>query len=514
MDAGDAGDGRRGRRTPMHVVVFPWLAFGHLIPFLELAKRLAARGHAAVTYVSTPRNVSRLAPDVPPELSATLRLVSLPLPRVDGLPDGAESTTDVPKDKVGLLKAAFDGLAAPFAAFLADACAAGAEDDGEEAAGFGRKPDWIVVDFFHHWVPPIADEHKIPCANFLSFSASLLAFHAQKSRAANAADSEHPHTEAEHFMAPSPSASGHLPSDLAYRRHEAKFVAAAYQPDCTGISNAERMKLLLRRCPISFFRSCPEAEGPPCELLTEIYGRRFLPIGLLAPTVRSNGGGGGDRDEAAADLMRWLDAQPERSVLYAALGTEAPVTTDNVRELARGLELSGQRFLWALRVRGTGGDDAAATPPTARDGLLPDGFERRVAGRGVVCAGWVPQLRVLAHPAVGAFLTHCGWGSTVESLQFGHPLVMLPFVGDQGIVAQAMVAKGVGAEVARNYDDASFRGEDVAAAVRRVMVGEEGKVFDRNAKQLRTAALDEERQGHYIDEIVEHLRGYKYGGGD
>ncbi|RLN34383.1 hypothetical protein C2845_PM03G25560 [Panicum miliaceum] len=55
----------------------------------------------------------------------------------------------------------------------------------------------------------------------------------------------------------------------------------------------------------------------------------------------------------------------------------------------------------------------------------------------LVLARWVPQVRVLAHDAVGAFLTHCGWGSTVESVfRFGHPLVMLPFVADQGTVAR------------------------------------------------------------------------------
>uniref|UniRef100_J3MJB1 Uncharacterized protein n=1 Tax=Oryza brachyantha TaxID=4533 RepID=J3MJB1_ORYBR len=105
------------QRERLHVVVFPWLAFGHLIPFLELAKRLAAPGHA-------------------------------PAPQL---------FHDVPHDKVELLRAAFDGLAAPFAAFLADACAAGAED----AAGFDRKADWIVVDFPHHWVPPIAHKYEV-----------------------------------------------------------------------------------------------------------------------------------------------------------------------------------------------------------------------------------------------------------------------------------------------------------------------------------------------------------------
>jgi hypothetical protein len=97
----------------LHIVVFPWLAFGHMIPFLDLSKRLARRGHA-ITFVSMPRNAARLQGSVPPELAARLRVVRLDLPTVDGLPEGAESTADVLPEKVGLLQKAFDGLAAPF----------------------------------------------------------------------------------------------------------------------------------------------------------------------------------------------------------------------------------------------------------------------------------------------------------------------------------------------------------------------------------------------------------------
>ena len=142
----------------LHVVVFPWLAFGHMIPFLELSKRLARRGHA-VTFVSTPRNAARLSA-VPPELSARVRVATLELPAVEGLPDGAESTADVPPEKVGLHKAAFDGLAAPFAALVA-----GRSGGGGEADGFERRPDWIILDFAQNWVLPIAEEHKVekPC---------------------------------------------------------------------------------------------------------------------------------------------------------------------------------------------------------------------------------------------------------------------------------------------------------------------------------------------------------------
>ena len=137
--------------SPLHIVVFPWLAFGHIIPFLELSEQLAKRGHF-VTFVSAPRNLAKLRP-VAADVRPRIRLV--PLPLVDGLPDGAESTADVPPEKVELLKIAFDGLAAPFASFLAEACA-----DGEAREGHSKKPDWIILDFTQHWLPPIPDEHK------------------------------------------------------------------------------------------------------------------------------------------------------------------------------------------------------------------------------------------------------------------------------------------------------------------------------------------------------------------
>ncbi|CAN6222651.1 unnamed protein product [Urochloa humidicola] len=92
---------------PLHVVVFPWLAFGHIIPFLELSEQLAKRGHF-VTFVSAPRNLARLRP-VAPELKPRIRLAPLPLPAVEGLPEAAESTADVRPEKVELLKVAFDG---------------------------------------------------------------------------------------------------------------------------------------------------------------------------------------------------------------------------------------------------------------------------------------------------------------------------------------------------------------------------------------------------------------------
>jgi hypothetical protein len=109
-----------------------------------------------VSYVSTPRNLARLPP-LRPAAALRVDLVPLPLPRVDGLPDGAESTNDVPDEMRELHWKAFDGLAAPFAEFLAAACA---DED--------RRPHWIIADSFHHWVAAAAVEHKVrpifPCS--------------------------------------------------------------------------------------------------------------------------------------------------------------------------------------------------------------------------------------------------------------------------------------------------------------------------------------------------------------
>ncbi|KAI3502685.1 hypothetical protein L1887_30915 [Cichorium endivia] len=100
----------------LHIAMLPWLAFGHLIPFLELAKLMATKGHK-ISFISTPRNIHRL-PQIPPTFTPFINFIKVHLPAVENLPENAESTKDLPCDKVKYLKIACDGLRKPITDFL------------------------------------------------------------------------------------------------------------------------------------------------------------------------------------------------------------------------------------------------------------------------------------------------------------------------------------------------------------------------------------------------------------
>lgn len=112
------------------------------------------------------------------------------------------------------------------------------------------------------------------------------------------------------------------------------------------------------------------------------------------------------------------------------------MTETQAAEAAVGIERSGHRFLWSLRLAEGEGDG------------LPSGFREATNGRGVVIEGWVPQVEVLAHGAVGGFVTHGGWNSCLESLWFGVPMVTWPMYAEQHLNAFMMTAEmGVAAEM-------------------------------------------------------------------
>ncbi|XP_073525652.1 uncharacterized protein, partial [Phyllobates terribilis] len=120
-------------------------------------------------------------------------------------------------------------------------------------------------------------------------------------------------------------------------------------------------------------------------------------------------------------IINWLDDQPPASVVFLCFGSNGTFQKEQVEQIAEGIERSGHRFLWSLR-RQPNSDKGETLPSDFSDfnEVLPTGFLDRTTDIGKVI-GWAPQAEVLAHPAVGAFVSHCGWNSVLESLWFGVP---------------------------------------------------------------------------------------------
>jgi hypothetical protein len=220
------------------------------------------------------------------------------------------------------------------------------------------------------------------------------------------------------------------------------------------------------------------------------------PIGPVLPLKPPSAPGDGEQVVAQRhECVRWLDAQPPASVVllcFGSMGGSFP--SPQVREIADGLERSGHRFLWVLR--GPPPPDGSKYPTDANvHELLPEGFLERTKGRGLVWPTWAPQKDILANPAVGGFVTHCGWNSILESLWHGVPMVPWPQFAEQHLNAFELVAV-MGVAVAMQVD--RKRGNFVEAAeleraVRCLMGGSEEK--GRKAREKATEAKALSRNG-------------------
>ncbi|XP_022855173.1 7-deoxyloganetic acid glucosyltransferase-like [Olea europaea var. sylvestris] len=120
--------------------------------------------------------------------------------------------------------------------------------------------------------------------------------------------------------------------------------------------------------------------------------------------------------------LDWLNAQPSNSVIYVSFGSITVVTREQLLEFWHGLVNSGQRFLWVMRPDSIVGEDGKNQTPIE--------LEEGTKARGYM-VGWAPQEEVLNHEAVGGFLTHSGWNSTLESIVVGVPMICWPYFGDQ-----------------------------------------------------------------------------------
>ncbi|SPT20096.1 unnamed protein product [Triticum aestivum] len=155
-------------------------------------------------------------------------------------------------------------------------------------------------------------------------------------------------------------------------------------------------------------------------------GKKLFAVGPLNPLLHASAS---EQSKQRHECLNWLDKQPSASVLYVSFGTTSTLRDEQIQELAAALRGSRQRFIWVLRDADRG-DIFAEAGESRHEKMLPE-FTKDTQGTGLVITGWAPQLEILAHSATAAFMSHCGWNSTVESLSHGQPILAWPMHCDQ-----------------------------------------------------------------------------------
>ncbi|KAI9082436.1 hypothetical protein K1719_035579 [Acacia pycnantha] len=181
-----------------------------------------------------------------------------------------------------------------------------------------------------------------------------------------------------------------------------------------------------------------------------------------------------------SNCLNWLDLQEDKSVIYVAFGSLAICDHIQLQELALGLELSNKPFLWAVRSDICNG---------ANYNFLKE-FEDRLFSRGKV-VNWAPQQKVLSHPSIACFLSHCGWNSTIEGVINGVPFLCWPFFCDQFIDENYICdIWKIGLRFDRN--NGIINREEIAYKIKKVLI-DEG--FRMRALQLKEKTISSVKEG-------------------
>ncbi|CAN0923161.1 Crocetin glucosyltransferase 3 [Linum grandiflorum] len=505
--------GRRNSNSD-HIVMLPFMAHGHLIPFLSLAQKIQRRRpDITITIATTPLNTQYLRSSLAGSNnnSNNIRLHDLPLSSEEyGLPPGAENTENLPLDMMINLFLSSTTLESPVNDLIVKITA----EDG------GRPPLCVISDVFFGWANDVAAANKTPNFTFTTGGAyGTLAYTSiwlnRPHRRADGQEQE----EEEYFDVP-----GFGDGRRFHITQLHKFLRKADGTD----SWSKFFQIQLPKSLEShgwLCNSVEEIEPLGFELLRKYTNRQIYGIGPLLPNEFLLGSSSSSRATTKTHgvspekCSEWLQLHEPGSVLYISFGSQNSINPSQMMELAIGLEQSSvSAFVWVIRPP-IGFDRKSEFRPE----WLPEGFEERMkeSKRGLLIRNWAPQLEILSHESVGGFLSHCGWNSVLESLSQGVPIIGWPLAAEQAFNSKMLVEEmGVAVELARGAVVDLDR-EEVKRVVEIVMVN--GEEMKRRAlmvsEELKASVRDDDEQGkkkkkaHYRSTSL-NLDIVSMGGGD
>ncbi|KAF0897521.1 hypothetical protein E2562_038746 [Oryza meyeriana var. granulata] len=453
----------------LHVVMFPFLAFGHISPFAQLARKIVGVDGVRATFLSAAANVPRVEAMLGGAGATAVTVAALHLPRVPGLPEGVASTAEVSGGGVELIRAAIDGTRTQVSSLLAE-----------------LRPDVVLFDFATPWVADIAAPLGVKAVHFSVLSAVCGAYIMSPSRRLHG---ERPAAEDLESAPTGFPPSSPLATVPAYQAADFTYVFTSFDGrpsvyDCFTAGNLASDAIVIK--------TCTEMEGPYIDYIAGQYSKPVLVTGPLVPEP--------PHGELEERWDTWLSSFPNKAVVFASFGSDTFLSADAVTELLLGLEATDLPFLAVLNF--PKGADAEAELKKR----TPPGFEERVKGRGLVHTGWVQQQHILRHRGVGCFVNHAGFSSIVEGIVAGCRLVFLPMKGDQFLNAALFAREHhVGTEVARRGDDGWFGRKALRDAVATAVAGG----GDNEESKWREFFSNDAVQTRFVEEFLAGLKKLK-----
>ncbi|KAF7846824.1 hypothetical protein BT93_L3695 [Corymbia citriodora subsp. variegata] len=453
----------------LHIFFFPFMALGHTIPMIDMAKLFAMRGCKS-TLLATPHDEPTFLKSIakPQDSGFDIDVITLTLPLKDvGLPEDCDN----------LSKAATMEMRKQFMTAIAML------DQQLELLIEKLAPDCLISDMFLPWTTEIAAKCGVPRLVFHGTSAFSVA-------GTECVRLYEPHKkvlcDSEPFLIPN------FPGEITLSRMQLPdFVReeTEFTKFYTEVKESEKS------CFGVVINSFYELEPAYAEHYSTILGRRswFIgPLSLCNKDIEDKAHRGNQASIDQHDCLNWLHSKQPNSVIYICFGSMANFNAAQLHEIAVGLEASGQQFIWVVK-----------KDPSVEEGKeewLPDGYESRMRNKGLIIRGWAPQVLILDHEAVGGFVTHCGWNSILEAVTAGVPLVTWPIAAEQfyneKLVTQVLkIGIDIGVKRwVRLFGD-SVKSERVEEAVKRVLVGEEAEEMRRRTKALAEMARGAVEEG-------------------
>lgn len=418
------------------VLMFPWLANGHISPYLELAKKLSTN-HFHVYFCSTAINLASIKKrsednswDFP------IEFVELQLPHIPELPPQHHTTKDLPADLLPVLHDAFRMSKHNFGEILSS-----------------LKPDLLIYDSFQSWAAELASSLDVPAVHFfICGTASISFYHHHSTKRPDGIISSYPFPE------------------IYLKDAEIKKLSEFNKSDAQ-VSEELAFKSFDRSCNVVLINSCREIEGKYLDYFSSVIGKKIVPLGPLVQEVKLL--------DSHQDIIDWLNNKKQSSVVFVCFGTEYLFSKEELEEIASGLELSNANFLWVVR---------------SIKEALPQGFLERVKNRGMVVEGWAPQAKILQHPNVGGFVSHCGWNSLMESLCYCVAVIAIPLNYDQPTNARLLENLGAGLEVPRD-EEGKLQRQAISDVIKKVLEEKEGEIFRGKAEEL-SKNMNMEKEGN------------------